>query len=179
MKDRKTELAASIKDKKFTAEEASLTLQKIYAEATIIQKSFGDTVEEIMRSQGFEKKWGEKTILDVPRAVKVTGLSDGVFRTNMHKKDCVVDMACVISMCIGFRLSPILTQRLLQSAGLDFRLDNPDHIAYLFLLEHCKDYTIKECNEILTYLGVDKNRLLGSRPRGENGDPAEYNSRKK
>lgn len=172
----KMALSESIKKEALSPEEAKKALDKIYIEATIVQKPFGQTVEEIMIAQGIIKKWGKRDILDVSRAVELTGLNPGVFYTNMYKPNCVIDMALIISMCIGFKLSSVLTQRLLQSAGLDFRLDNPDHIAYLFLLEHCREFDVNKCNEVLEYLGVSKTKRLGSYGRGKDWESMEYQS---
>lgn len=132
-----------------------------------------------MIEKGLTKIWHGKTILDVPKATELTGLNANVFRTNMHRSECVVDMGTVISMCIGFKLSPILTDRLLQSAGLAFRLDNPEHLAYLFLLEYCMDYSIEQCNKILEKLGIPKTKRLGSYGREKNGESMEYKKRNK
>lgn len=150
-------------------EEAQEALKLLYKEASAFNLPFGETVDKIMRMQGLTKKYRGKEILDIPRAVELTKLNPGIFRTNMWKKDCVVDMALVVSMAIGFKLSTVLTDRLLQSAGLAFRLDNPEHIAYMFLLEYCQDLDIEGCNKILDSLGVRKTRQLGSRPRGKGG----------
>lgn len=155
--------------------DAREALKQIYAEAKSLEMPFGETVEGILIEKGFIKKWGGKEIIDVPKASKLTGLNPNIFRTNMWKSDCVVDMALVISMAIGLKLSPIMTDRLLQSAGLAFRLDNPEHIAYIFLLEYCRDLTIPECNRILDGLGIRKTRQLGSRCRGKDGEFEGYN----
>lgn len=157
--------------------EAKDTLEKIYQEAVALTLPFGETVEQIMKIQGITKMYRGKEILDVPRAVELTQLNPGIFRTNMYKKDCVVDMALVVTMAIGFRLSSVLTDRLLQSAGLAFRFDNPEHIAYIFLLEYCQDLSVKECNEILDSLGIRKSRQLGSRSRGKDGEFEGYRER--
>lgn len=162
-----------------TKEDAVKALNEVYKEASALTLPFGETVADIMRIQGITKKRGGKIILDVPRAVKLTHLSEGIFRTNMWKNDCVVDMALVVTMAIGFKLSDFLTDRLLQSAGLAFRFDNPDHLAYMFLLEYCKDLDIDECNKILDGLGVRKTRQLGSRPRGKDGQFEGYNKPEK
>lgn len=166
----------SAKDEK---EALSKAIEALYREASVIQKPFGKTVEAIMIEKGLTKTWRGKTILDVPKATELTGLNANVFRTNMHKSECVVDMGTVISMCIGFKLSPILTDRLLQSAGLAFRLDNPEHLAYLFLLEYCMDYSVEQCNKILEKLGISKTKRLGSYGRGKNGENMEYKKRPK
>lgn len=133
--------------------------------ACALQKPFGETVADIMKMQGITKKKGEKEILDIGRACDLTGLNRNIFYTNMYKPDCVIDMALVVSISIGFKLGPILTQRLLQAAGLAFRLENPNHIAYIYILENCGDLTIEECNEVLESLGVKKTKRLGSYER--------------
>ena len=160
-------------------EALSKAIEALYREASVIQKPFGKTVEAIMIEKGLTKIWHGKTILDVPKATELTGLNANVFRTNMHRSECVVDMGTVISMCIGFKLSPILTDRLLQSAGLAFRLDNPEHLAYLLLLEYCMDYSIEPCNKILEKLGIPKTKRLGSYGREKNGESMEYKKRNK
>ncbi len=148
-----------------TGEEIRSMLTELYKEARAVQRPFGETVEEIMREKGITKRWGGKKILDVTRAEEVTGLDSEIFRKKMYRADCVPDMATVMSMCIGFKLDSVCANRLLQAAGLTFRLDNPDHIAYLFLLSYCKDWDINQCNEWLEKLGVRKSRQLGSRHR--------------
>lgn len=152
-------------------------LKQLYAEAKSLEMPFGETVADILKEKGLVKKWGGKELLDYPKAAKLTGLSLGIFRTNMWKSDCVIDMALVVSIAIGLKLSPILTDRLLQSAGLAFRLDNPEHIAYIFLLEYCRDLSIPECNKILDSLGIRKSRQLGSRHRGEDGEYEGYHTK--
>ncbi|MFG6374189.1 MAG: hypothetical protein K1W04_08685 [Oscillospiraceae bacterium] len=156
--------------KSLSKEDAQAKLKLLYAEAKSLAKPFGETVEGILREKGFVKQWGGQEKIDIPKVAKLTGLNPGIFRTNMWKSDCVVDMALVISMAIGLKLSPILTDRLLMSAGLAFRLDNPEHLAYIFLLEYCRDLTIPECNKILDSLGIRKTRQLGSRHRGKDGE---------
>lgn len=156
-------------------EDAQAAIKLLYAEAKSLAMPFGETVEDILKEKGFVKKWGGKEIIDVPRVAKLTGLTSSIFRTNMWKSNCVVDMALVISMAIGLNLSPIMTDRLLMSAGLAFRLDNPEHLAYIFLLEYCRDLTIPECNKILDSLGIRKTRQLGSRSRGPDGNFKPYN----
>ena len=155
-----------------TQEEAQAIIKKALDKAGNAEDIW--TVEDILREKGFTKKWGGEEIIDVPKVAKLTGLSPGIFRTNMWKSDCVVDMALVISMAIGLKLSPIMTNRLLQSAGLAFRLDNPEHIAYIFLLEYCRNMSIPECNKILDGLGIRKTRQLGSHQRGKNGEYEGY-----
>lgn len=173
-------------DKKHIGEEQALSesealykaINALYKEASAVQKPFGEIIKTIMEEKGFTKSWHGHTVLDVPRAAEVTKLSQNVFRTNMYKPNCVVDMSLIMSMCIGFKLSPVLTDRLLQSAGLAFRLDNPEHLAYLFLLEYCMDLSVTECNEILKKLGVAKTKRLGSYGRGKDGETLEYKSKK-
>lgn len=152
-------------------------IEVLYKEASAIQKSFGEIVATIMKEKGFTKLWHGNSILDIPRASKLTGLNPGVFRTNMYRPNCVVDMSLIMSMCIGFKLSPVLTERLLQSAGLSFRFDNPEHLAYLFLLEYCRDFSVAECNEILAKLGIPKTKRLGSYGRGKGGESLEYKTK--
>lgn len=166
-------LPEEIKKLAFSQEEAKKALERIYAQAPDVQKPFGDTVDDIMRSLGLTKKWGGKEILDTKVASELTGLNSEIFRRNMYKPNCTIDMALVISICIGFNLSSTLSGSLLRSAGLNFRLSNPEHLAYIFLLEHCNELDIDECNKILEYLGVPKARQLGSHGR-VNDETLEY-----
>lgn len=173
-----TELSQKIIDGNYSVKEAQKMLESIYAEAPFMHKSFGETVEDIMIQLGITKIWGGREILDVAQAERLTGLDRNIFRRTMFKRDCTVDMSLVISLCIGFQLSSQFTGWLLSAAGLHFRLDNPDHLAYIFLLEYCKGYDIKTCNAILEQLGVKPSKWLGSRRRGENGEEGEYKLRK-
>ncbi len=99
-------MISKLKKEAFNQEEAKKALDKIYVEATVVQKSFGQTVEEIMRVQGITKRWGGRQILDSSKAEELTGLNRNVFITNMYKSNCTIDMALIISICIGFKLSP-------------------------------------------------------------------------
>jgi hypothetical protein len=161
-----------------TRSEAHGAILKLYEEASAIQKPFGETVAEIMRIKGITKVYRGKEILDVPKAVSLTKLNPNIFRENMYKANCTVDMALVISMSIGFQLGPTLTDRLLKAAGLAYRLDNPEHIAYIFLLEYCSDLNIEQCNKILEELGIPKTRRLGSYGRRPDGESMEYKRKK-
>lgn len=162
-------------DKAGNAEDIWKKLKLVYKEAKSLAMPFGETVESILKEKGYTRIWGNREILDYSKIEKLTGLNRSIFQTNMWKSDCVVDMALVISMAIGLKLSPIMTDRLLQSAGLAFRLDNPEHIAYIFLLEYCRDLSIPECNKILNRLGIRKTRQLGSFHRGKGGEFEGYN----
>ena len=157
-------------------EDAKKVLEQLYKEASALTLPFGETVAEIMKKKGLTKIWRDKEILDIPKAAELTGLSKGIFQTNMWKENCVVDMSLVVSLAIGFKLTPLLTDRRLQSAGLAFRLDNPEHLAYMFLLEYCQDLSIQDCNEILDALGVRRTRQLGSHSRGKDGYYEGYNT---
>ncbi len=167
--ERKKELADKIRQGELNESEAKEAFRNyLYAEAPAVQKTFGKCVEDIMVSQGLTKKWGidietgePKYKLDIPTAVQLTGLNRNVFY-NMYKLNAVVDISMVVSMCIGFNLNETFTHELLHSAGLSFRLDNPEHQAYLFLLQYCKDMPIEDCNDILEKIGVPKARRLGS-----------------
>jgi hypothetical protein len=160
-------ISTLIKDEALSKEEAQNALNKLYEEADDIQRPFGETVKSIMIKQGITKKWGGQEIIDTNSAAELTGLNEGIFKSTMYKPDCTISMSLVISMCIGFMLGSVFTSMLLNSAGLHFRLTNPEHIAYLFLLEHCKDSDIEECNAILEHLGIPKTKQLGSTERGE------------
>lgn len=60
--------------------EAKEALEELYKEASALTLPFGKTVEDIMKAKGLTKTWGNKVILDVPKAVELTGLSKGVFQ---------------------------------------------------------------------------------------------------
>lgn len=194
---KKTELVKTIEDMKInldkrlgksetsdkkdctTREELTQALKDLYNETRAIQRPFGETIKEILRKQGFEKQWHGKTILDLDRVSKATKLNRDIFEKSIHRPEVSIGMNIVISICIGLKLSPILTNRLLQSAGLAFRLDNAEHLAYMFLLEYCRDYDIEKCNQLLEELGVPKSRRLGSQGRSKDGQPLEYNMQKR
>jgi len=174
----KTELSKSIKEKAFSQEEAKKVLEKMYIDADTLQPPFGEKVAGLMKKRGMTKKWGNRIILDVKKAADLTGLNDNIFKSTMFKPNCFIEMNVVIAISIGFNLGPILTGELLKSAGLDFRLKNPEHLAYIYLLEHCQDKSRYECNEILEYLGVPPTKLLKSYGRGGGGEEGAYNKRK-
>ena len=172
--EQKHDISTKIISGVYSKEEAKEQLKAIYSEVPAIYKPFGETVADIMRTLGLTKKWAGEIRPDIAKAEALTGLNREIFRKTMYKNNCVVDMSLVISICIGFQLSNAYTHTLLNAAGLSFRLDNPEHLAYLFLLEHCKGMTIKECNEVLTKFDMPRSRQLGSHSRGPNGEPGTY-----
>ena len=128
---------------------------EVYEMATVVQKPFGEAVQEIM----------DKRNLSVSDAVELTGLNRNIFYT-MKKPECNIEMNLVISLCIGFQLDTVSTQLLLQSAGRSFNLNNREHRAYLYLIEYYKDTDIETCNEILECLNIPNFKQLGSYERG-------------
>lgn len=149
-------------------------LMDLYNEAAAVQRPLDETIDEILCAQGLVKQYHGKTIIDYARASKLTKLNQGVFRKSIRNTNANIDMSIVMSICIGLKLSSVLTDRLLQSAGLAFRLDNPEHLAYIFLLEYCKDLDIDQCNQLLKDLHIRKERWLGSHGRGKDGTSMEY-----
>lgn len=151
-------------------------LKKHYSTDLAVIKPFGTLVEEILLAEGITKKQHGKTVIDYKRASARTGLNENIFRVTMHKPDCTIKLPLVISLCIGLNLSSDLTNQLISAAGLSIRICNPDHRAYLFLLENRMEHgsSIVRCNEILKDAGVKPSRRLGSCGRGKDGEPGYY-----
>lgn len=127
-----------------------------YQLSLAVQKPFGQAVCDIMRMKGL------KTAKEFE---EYTGLNRNIYYT-MKKPNCNIEMQLVISICIGFKLDTVSTQLLLESAGLDFNMNNLYHRAYLYIIEYYKDKSIENCNKVLEYLGVPASKRLGSYERG-------------
>ncbi len=130
--------------------------QEIYEISQAVQKPFGEAVLAMMKIRGLE---GAKAFSEC------TGLNRNIYYT-MQKPDCNIEMQLVISICVGFKLDTVSTQLLLESAGLGFNLNNPNHRAYLYIIEYYKDTDIETCNKILEYLDIPASKRLGSYERG-------------
>lgn len=178
LKKKIDELKTSDKQCSVTGGELKQALTDLYNEAASVQRPLDEMVDEILRAQGFEKQYHGKIIIDYAKASRLTKLNQDVFRKSIRNPNANIDMSIVMSICIGLKLSAVLTDRLLQSAGLAFRLDNPEHLAYIFLLEYCKDFDIDQCNQLLKDLGIRKERLLGSHGREKDGSTMEYTRKK-
>lgn len=80
-------------------------------------------------------------------------------------------MNTLIAICIVMRLDIKQATALLASLGVCFSGCSKEHYAYMYLLENHRGKTIKECNEILLGLGVDKQYLLHPRKKAKKNLP--------
>ena len=60
-----------------------------------------------------------------------------------------IDMKTVVAICIGMHLHPLLSNHLIESAGLSFRYVVPEHATYQFFVTGYYGHSVDECNEML------------------------------
>ena len=63
--------------------------------------------------------------------------------------DYNVNLKTVVAICIGMHLLHLVSQHLIDSAGLSFKYANREHMLYHHLLTVCYHMSIDECNEFL------------------------------
>lgn len=69
-------------------------------------------------------------------------------------------LSTLIAICIGLKLPPMLSYKLLDSAGYKLNPGIEEHLMYELLLSCCSTKTIFECNELLVgnkFLALGKN----------------------
>jgi len=106
---------------------------------TTLPKVFSVSLVKIM-------EWAEITVEQLAESSK---LSEKTIQRLRTKDDYNVNMKTVIAICIGMHLHPLLSNHLIESAGLSFRYVVPEHATYQFFITGYYGHTIDECNEIL------------------------------
>lgn len=96
-----------------------------------------------------------------------TGLSHNMFSRikNYVNKSDPPKKSTLMSICVGYGIDYPLAQRLFDSVGMGFSLQNKRDYAYIFLLTQCRGKSIDECNEILEWLKIEEYYRLGSYAR--------------
>lgn len=104
---------------------------------------FSDSLVRIM-------EWAEVTVEQLAEDAKVSSKTIQRMRT---KADYNVNMKTVIAICVGMHLHPILSQHLIESAGLSFRYVSEEQMMYHFFITAYYTHTVDECNELLQAKG--------------------------
>ena len=128
------------------------------------EKLLADGTDPDNLSDNDRRKYGiELTVENIAYEVGI-GVRTLSSYNNGHRAP---SMNTLIAICIVMRLDIKQATALLASLGVCFSGCSKEHYAYMYLLENHRGKTIKECNEILLGLGVDKQYLL--HPRKKNG----------
>lgn len=122
-------------------------------------KGFNQEMQEVITGMpmvfgqrlGYLMKWAGMT---QEQLAEKSGMSARAIREMSNDPRHVMKLESIIALCIGLKLPFILSQLLIQSAGLTFSNANPNHIAYMTLLLGYGKRTIEECNEFLIEQGV-------------------------
>lgn len=104
---------------------------------------FSDSLVRIM-------EWAEVTVEQLAEDAKVSSKTIQRMRT---KADYNVNMKTVIAICVGMHLHPILSQHLIESAGLVFRYVSEEQMMYHFFITAYYTHTVDECNALLQAKG--------------------------
>ncbi len=104
-----------------------------------LPKVFSTSLVKIM-------EWAEISVEELAENSKLSSKTIQRLRT---QADYNVNMKTVIAICIGMHLHPLLSQHLIESAGLSFRYVIPEHGMYQFFITGYYGHSVEECNEIL------------------------------
>lgn len=91
-------------------------------------------------------KWAGMKEEDLAEA---SALSEKTIQRLRNDEPNAVTLETVIQLCIGLKLPPQLSGRLVTASGNAF-LPTEKHLLYQFLLNACYTYSIDACNDILT-----------------------------
>lgn len=104
-----------------------------------LPKVFSTSLVKIM-------EWAEISVEELAESSKLSSKTIQRLRT---QADYNVNMKTVVAICIGMHLHPLLSQHLIESAGLSFRYVVPEHATYQFFVTGYYGHSIDDCNEIL------------------------------
>jgi len=110
---------------------------------TTLPKVFSTSLVKIM-------EWAEISVEELAESSKLSSKTIQRLRT---QADYNVNMKTVVAICIGMHLHPLLSNHLIESAGLSFRYVVPEHATYQFFVTGYYGHSVDECNEILQAQG--------------------------
>ena len=108
-----------------------------------LPKVFSTSLVKIM-------EWAEISVEELAESSKLSSKTIQRLRT---QADYNVNMKTVVAICIGMHLHPLLSNHLIESAGLSFRYVVPEHGMYHFFITGYYGHSVDECNEILQAQG--------------------------
>ena len=108
-----------------------------------LPKVFSTSLVKIM-------EWAEISVEELAESSKLSSKTIQRLRT---QADYNVNMKTVVAICIGMHLHPLLSNHLIESAGLSFRYVVPEHATYQFFVTGYYGHSVDECNEILQAQG--------------------------
>ena len=97
--------------------------------------------------------WKGMTVEELAEKSK---LSEKTIQRLRNQADYQVNMKTVIAVCIGLQLHPILSEHLIESAGLTFRYVSQEQILYRFFITGYYTHSIDECNAMLEEKGFKR-----------------------
>ena len=128
---------------------------KDFENSTKYNKSFNEMISEILEGESYTS-FAEKTELSANMLYRLKNVVDISTPTQR---------STVMTVCIAYKLDLMLSQALFSSLGVEFSRFNKRDYAYTFLLTHCRDKSVSQCNDILKTLGIEKKYWLGSYAR--------------
>jgi len=90
--------------------------------------------------------WIEISVEELAEKAK---LSDKTIQRLRTRDDYNIPLKTVIALCISMHLPPLVSQHLIDSAGVGFKYTNKEHMLYHFFITSYYCHTIDECNEML------------------------------
>ena len=105
--------------------------------------SFAESLIRIM-------EWADITEEKLAEQSKLSTKTIQRLRTS---NDYNVTLRTVVAICIGMHLHPVLSQHLIEAAGLTFKYTSEEQMTYHFLVTAYYTHSIDECNELLQAQG--------------------------
>lgn len=123
-----------------------------FENSTKYNKSFREMITEILDGEG-HTEFAKKTELSPNMFYRLKNVVDITTPTQR---------STIMTVCIAYKLDLMLSLALFSSLGAEFSRFNKRDYAYTFLLTSCRDKSVRQCNEILEALGIEKKYWLGS-----------------
>lgn len=107
--------------------------------------NLGDSLKTLMKWREITvKKLAEDSLLEVESISRI--------RSGARENP---SLRTIIALCVGMKLPPILSHKLLENAGYTLRYAIPEQMLYEIILGGCSSLDIFDCNKLLIEKGFD------------------------
>lgn len=107
--------------------------------------NLGETLKALM-------KWREISVEKLAEDSQLDVASISRIRSGKRENPT---LKSVIALCVGMKLPPILSHKLIENAGYILRFSNQEQMLYEIILDGCGSLDIYACNELLIRKGFE------------------------
>lgn len=119
------------------------TSKAVLSLASELPSNFPKMLDKLIDSKGVKEE----------KLAEVSNLSEKTIQRLRNHAPKSVTIETVVQLCIGLHLHPVLSGYLLRAAGQRF-MDTDLHNMYKFLLSTCYEYSVEDCNTLLTEMNL-------------------------